>query len=1020
MVALGNWSDSSPYDETILFFEHLMPEAIPTVQQTLANLEETNILTITDALRDVVPHYMLGLLKLSLSFRYFHPKAAILNPIPDSRPIIRGWSANLDQPINNFDSNDFQYKFVSEMFSFSDQSDRIRKAREIIHSPGIHFPTVSRSFVNPEVRAEYDKNDFEQLPQLSIINGRSVGNNEQEILDTLIDEMQSIQILRSLDYDFKTYSQIQYSKPYRKVYEFIPLIPDITTRILEYHDLFNIRIRWGNVYNLNAINPIDFLRHAQTLLRIQVFLTLDSHETVPIIDKMLEYSKFENPFGFEVFLIGDLNNSTEKNIMYAYYNTLLTLGPRTACEFLMKGILSQKFESAYSKTNPEIKWKNLNSLMNLSNAHELIQKCEEFINKYEIKKTTVIINGQVIRENPIFVELETAILEHAKRMQDYAKDAMINNETNIEEFLHDNGIPLETINSPLQIDFHNMISLDGIPIQQILDYINSMLKEKPVFISDDKAENRIPVFYVDSEPPESYLSSSHFEVRKINSQNIKLIRYGKTIVGPLVFDHPLDSSELSYALYYVMLGFRENVPKLTIQQLFYVLMWRSTQALNGITRSGPPDVNTPLIINVEKQSPLEWAIVMSPFSNGFQSTVEMMMQLIDNNIANVKFLPVISKFPFQIQNYPHLQQCYIPVTFTDGIIFSSKYELSTANVNFPSNWAYFHNENEVIITGIATYLFSYGSKIVQIGWDRRSPIKNGLFVPVLPIGKYATRGLIEKEFSNDFLVAKTRFVTPSYEEIKFKTDNKFNIFSFASGPPYENQTRMMLYTLIHNTTQEVRFWMFGSFRKGNPPNIETINLPMIWPRYMTRPHDVLFYYKASKFGVIDLLFPSDIDHVMFADQGTIFRGNVSVFTKLDLEDCCVAAPMISSSRARNLYWNNQIFVERRFKRPYHSTAIFWISLFKWREVGGGDLYRDLYEKYIRNLQALISIDDELFNILQMKLQIMTLPETTAFCSMHNDQRNVQKALALMMCEADSFKYLGREYYQILQDAYQEL
>lgn len=86
----GNWSDSWPYYEAIEYFKYIYPRQVPKIEFLLSGKEKSTRNQILEALREHIPKNVHGLLELSLSFRYFQPKAAILNPRNERKPKIRG------------------------------------------------------------------------------------------------------------------------------------------------------------------------------------------------------------------------------------------------------------------------------------------------------------------------------------------------------------------------------------------------------------------------------------------------------------------------------------------------------------------------------------------------------------------------------------------------------------------------------------------------------------------------------------------------------------------------------------------------------------------------------------------------------------------------------------------------------------------------------------------------------------------------------------------------------------------
>jgi hypothetical protein len=184
----GNWSDSSAYGETLLFFEFLHPEVIDTVVGLLKSRSSSDIPSIVKFLQPHLPSHVVGLLQLALDLRYFHPLAAISNPLPGERPMLRGWAATVSGTLPQFDMTDFQWKFLTAGFSGADSVARLRLFRDLVHRPFLYLQNVSLTAPSPEIRAEFETMNFAEHIHRSYINGRSVSGDAHGIIDALINE----------------------------------------------------------------------------------------------------------------------------------------------------------------------------------------------------------------------------------------------------------------------------------------------------------------------------------------------------------------------------------------------------------------------------------------------------------------------------------------------------------------------------------------------------------------------------------------------------------------------------------------------------------------------------------------------------------------------------------------------------------------------------------------------------------------------------------------------------------------
>jgi hypothetical protein len=309
-----------------------------------------------------------------------------------------------------------------------------------------------------------------------------------------------------------------------------------------------------------------------------------------------------------------------------------------------------------------------------------------------------------------------------------------------------------------------------------------------------------------------------------------------------------------------------------------------------------------------------------------------------------------------------------------------------------------------------------GARQVRIGTQARRPLDNGFFFTYLPVGRHSAQGLVESSVLVDRLLPGLRWVRPSTEKVVVIPDSRLHVLSFIINPESENYTRMMLYTLQANVTCDFKLWLINGFRTGLPRSVDTEIIPAFWPTFLPPPPDGIQLCKAGRFALLDLFMPVDVTHVLFLDQSAFLRGDGAIFQRFDLEDGVCAAPLISSSQDKSHYWNIHEFQVARFKRPFHSTSLVWIDMKRWREAKASDVYRNLYSAAIRYRQVLVQIDDDLFNLMQLDVQVITLPEQTAFCPRHNDRNLAGTAFAHMICDQESTEVLGKEYEEVKEAA----
>jgi hypothetical protein len=523
------------------------------------------------------------------------------------------------------------------------------------------------------------------------------------------------------------------------------------------------------------------------------------------------------------------------------------------------------------------------------------------------------------------------------------------------------------------------------------------------------------VYFIGQKPPYDplKLGMEWLDLRYLDPTNVPLpiksvlrLPTTKMLIGGLVFPRILTPAELRYAAHYVRLGFAHNlVPPISEPLLLFMLLSRSSQNLKGIDRVSPYVGDSPAVIQVSGHDSLEWTVVLDPFSEGFRMTIAMMVHVAEMGIARITLIPAVGLSMTYIPS--HLHSIYVPVITTDGI----DSEEDDSVVITPPSWVKHRDNHPVIVTAVCQIGFAKGATQVQVGGQTRRPLDDGYFVMMLPIGIHRTAGLVQGNVTISSLVPYHQFFSPSSIKFVVNVDTRIHIFSFVSEPSSEWSTRMMLYTAKANSRASLKVWLLNGFQRGIPTSIDTEIIPPFWPSFVPRPSSPSQFCKIAKFLFLDLLIPLEVRRILILDDSVVLRKDVAVFRRVDLDTAVCAAPLISSSRRKALYWNLEDIVQERFGRPFHTSALVWVDLARWVDARAGYIFRKLY------LDALLMpkdypSDDDLFNQLQLHVQIATLPEGTTFCSLYNRRDLATSAFAHMMCSPDSPRLFGPKYDEI--------
>jgi hypothetical protein len=614
--------------------------------------------------------------------------------------------------------------------------------------------------------------------------------------------------------------------------------------------------------------------------------------------------------------------------------------------------------------------------------------------------------------------MKNAVLEQATRMMERARRGQVRNTTNFQEWYRDHGIPMAHCDAPLTIDFSHRLSLERLTTSEIVSLIEILTGSHTAYVSQSRGALCIPVYFIDSKVTYQWDSLPPLAVRFLNSHNLSdtaravlRVPSTRTIVGPLAFDRILSLEELQYALHYVRLGFTELISVNTQpHHLLYQLLSRSTESLKGVKREFILLPSPATRLTIDGPPAFEWTAVLDPFSESFRMTVQMMFHFVELKLGRLTLVlaPSLTHGGLPV----HFHTTFFPVVLTKGIARDSV----DAVISAPLSWATYRVQHTIMVAGVTQCWVARGARRVRIGANTYGPLDNGFFTACLPVGRHPAQGLAAPSVLVDTFLPVVRFVLPSNEEIVVVPDNRLHVLSFVISPDSENYTRMMLYTLQANVSCDFKLWLIEGFRSGLPQSVDTEIIPQFWPFFLPRPFDRIQLCKAARFALLDLFMPLEVTHVLFLDQSAFLRGDAAIFKRLDLEDGVCAAPLLTSSQDKMHYWNVHEFQLARFKRPFHSTMLVWIDMGRWRESKAGDVYRELYRTMIKYHLLIGQIDDDLFNLMQLDVQVITLPEYTLFCSRHHRQENAGTAFAHLICDVGSSEFLGKEFEEIKEQA----
>ncbi|KAK5168775.1 killer toxin resistant protein [Saxophila tyrrhenica] len=247
-------------------------------------------------------------------------------------------------------------------------------------------------------------------------------------------------------------------------------------------------------------------------------------------------------------------------------------------------------------------------------------------------------------------------------------------------------------------------------------------------------------------------------------------------------------------------------------------------------------------------------------------------------------------------------------------------------------------------------------------------------------------------------------------DISTEVQADINIFSVASGHLYERMLNIMMVSVMKHTKHTVKFWFIEqflspSFKDFLPIMAEEYGFryEMVaykWPHWLRAQKEKQREIWGYKILFLDVLFPLDLDKVIFVDADQIVRTDMYELVQHDLKGAPYGFTPMCDSRTemegfrfwKQGYWKN-------FLRglPYHISALYVVDLKKFRQIAAGDRLRGQYQQLSADPASLSNLDQDLPNHMQMVLPIHSLPQEWLWCETWCSDEALRDAKTIDLC-----------------------
>lgn len=170
-----------------------------------------------------------------------------------------------------------------------------------------------------------------------------------------------------------------------------------------------------------------------------------------------------------------------------------------------------------------------------------------------------------------------------------------------------------------------------------------------------------------------------------------------------------------------------------------------------------------------------------------------------------------------------------------------------------------------------------------------------------------------------------------------------------------------------------------------------------WLRGQTEKQREIWGYKIL---FLDVLFPLDLDKVIFVDADQIVRTDMYELVQFDLGGAPYGfTPMCDSRTEMEGFRFWKVGYWKNFLRglPYHISALYVVDLKKFRSIAAGDRLRQQYHSLSADPASLSNLDQDLPNNMQFNLPIKSLPQEWLWCETWCSDESLKDAKTIDLC-----------------------
>ncbi|GAA5951905.1 hypothetical protein JCM21900_004180 [Sporobolomyces salmonicolor] len=237
-----------------------------------------------------------------------------------------------------------------------------------------------------------------------------------------------------------------------------------------------------------------------------------------------------------------------------------------------------------------------------------------------------------------------------------------------------------------------------------------------------------------------------------------------------------------------------------------------------------------------------------------------------------------------------------------------------------------------------------------------------------------------------------------------------NVFTVASGLLYERMAFIMIVSVLRHTKSTVKFWFIQNFLspsfKAFIPHMareygfEYELVTYKWPHWLRAQKEKQRTIWGYKILFLDVLFPLELDRVIFVDSDQIVRADLKELIDLDLQGAPYAYAPMGNDREETKgfrFWETGYWKQHLAGKPYHISALYVVDLDRFRQIAAGDRLRQQYQGLSADPNSLANLDQDLPNNMQTSIPIYTLDRSWLWCQTWCSDESLEQAKTIDLC-----------------------